>query len=284
MIEAVEKDPALPARWGLNGKGMQDHGVMSDMGSAIALKDWLKARDAAVAQARIMLARKEPAHKQIINRILAPFSHITVLVTSTEWENFFALRKHKDADPTFEALAVKMWAAREESTPTFRDHGDWHLPYIEEEDINAAVLYAFEQTEKAQSIEQAALTIAELDEHATAICCRISAARCARVSYLTHENKRPSVAEDMALFSRLIEHAPMHASPVEHQATPDRLVSFSSIIGWEHKELHGNFVGWKQHRKMFIGECAQTNVNHGIGARQQLSDMEANVGKNRHYV
>lgn len=283
LIEAVETAPAMPVRWGLNGKGMQDHGAMSDFGTDIAKKDWLNARDDAVRNARAMLARKEPAHKQIINRILSPFSHITVLVTATEWENFFALRCHKDADPTMEALANAMRDSWRNSTPTLRDHGDWHLPYIDADDVDAAVLHAFEMNEVA-SISQLAVTTEQLDIRATAICCRVSAARCARVSYLTHDKKRPSIVEDLELFGRLMETAPLHASPAEHQASPDRMVQFSMMAGWEHQALHGNFVGWKQYRKMFIGESVVTNANAGIGSRTHISQMEANVGKSRSYV
>lgn len=284
MVEAVEIDPAMPVRWGLNGKGMQDHGVLSPIGVEIAKKDWLLARDHAVAVARQMLARKEPAHKQIINRILSPFSHIHVLVTATEWENYFALRKHPDADPTFHALAIKMWEAWQASTPSLRGHGDWHLPYIEREDVDAALLYVMDQNETAQSVDQLAMTIEELDAKTTAACCRISAARCSRVSYVNHEKKRPTVAEDLAQFSRLMERMPMHASPAEHQATPDRLVPFANMVGWEQQHLHGNFVGWKQFRKFFVGEAVQTNFNAGIGTRQQIIKMEKQLGQNRSLV
>jgi hypothetical protein len=176
-----------------------------------------------------------------------------------------------------------MHGVYEASTPTMRGEGDWHLPYIDADAIDAAVLYAFEENENAP-IPQIVRTVEELDAKTTTICCKISAARCARVSYLTHENKTPSVAEDLALFARLMEQAPMHASPVEHQATPDRLVQFSTMVGWANLPLHGNFVGWKQHRKMYVGEAAVSHTNAGVGMRSQLQDMEKSFGKSRSYV
>jgi hypothetical protein len=274
MIAMVEEDPAIPVRWGLNGKGMQDHGEMSANGANIARKDWLMARDAAVLRARHMLMRNEQAHKQIINRILAPFMHMTTLVSATEWANFFALRKHKDADPTFEALATMMWEAYHNSTPDLRVYGDWHLPYITSKDIDAAVLHVFKELETLDDDSQTFVSVDDMDTRATAICCRLSAARCARVSYLNHDKTAPSIEEDLALFSRLIERNPMHASPVEHQATPDRIVRTSYGFGaWEHPERHGNFQGWQQYRKMFVGETVTTIP----AAVAQTSYAEASV-------
>jgi hypothetical protein len=88
----------------------------------------------------------------------------------------------------------------------------------------------------------------------------------------------------MAQFARLMERMPMHASPAEHQATPDRLRPFANMVGWEYQHLHGNFVGWKQFRKFFVGEAVETNFNAGIGTRQQITKMETQVGKNRSFI
>ena len=40
FIESIRLDTALPARWGKNGKGMQDFGPMSPEGEALAKKIW----------------------------------------------------------------------------------------------------------------------------------------------------------------------------------------------------------------------------------------------------
>ena len=73
-------------------------------------------------------------HKQVVNRILEPFAHINVLVTATEWDNFFELRDHKDADPSIKALAVALKEAFAESTPQLLQPGEWHLPFITDAD------------------------------------------------------------------------------------------------------------------------------------------------------
>jgi thymidylate synthase ThyX len=68
----------------------------------------------------------------------------------------------------------------------------------------------------------------------------MSAARCARVSYLTHNKENPLLEEDDTLYRRLVESKPLHASPLEHQACVLN-VDMSS------KNLRG---GWMQHRTM----------------------------------
>lgn len=208
MIQSVLDDAAMPVEWGSNKPGMQ-------AGSQINCREeaadrWLLARDEAVHHARRLHGLG--LHKQIVNRVLEPFAHITVVVTSTEWDNFFALRRHDDADPTIRALADAMWIAQISSTPRKLTLGDAHLPYLNDSERNH--MY----------------------------CQRLSAARCARVSYLTHDGTVPSVEEDLALYHRLVGSAPMHASPLEHQATPD---------GQRDNKHHwGNLRGWVQYRKL----------------------------------
>lgn len=56
-------------------------------------EDWLKARDLIMKQAKHL--NKSGLTKQICNRLLEPFLWHTVLVTATEWDNFFELRTPK---------------------------------------------------------------------------------------------------------------------------------------------------------------------------------------------
>jgi hypothetical protein len=85
---------------------------------------------------------------------------------------------------------------------------------------------------------------------------KVSVARCARVSYLTQEGKHPSIADDIKLYDRLVGAVPLHASPCEHQATPDSLQVNNFGKGcWRSPELHGNLVGFVQYRKTLPGEC-----------------------------
>lgn len=251
LIEEAETDPAMPERWGIHNKGMQDGGEMSPFGEKTAKSDWLSGRDDAVANAKRMLSRPERAAKQIINRILEPYTHISVVVSSTYWANFDALRLDEAADPTMRALAMSVVKARDESKPLIRDYTDWHLPYTSNDDIEPALKYGL-----AVAADVGIKTVEQLDQYVIDLMCRISAARCARVSYLTHDNRRPSIEDDLKTFNMLMAAHPMHASPTEHQAKPDRIRHLSGqSLSWENPHQHGNFIGWRQYRKNFVGEA-----------------------------
>jgi hypothetical protein len=84
------------------------------------------------------------------------------------------------------------------------------------------------------------------DEIAMENLVKVSVARCARVSYLTHEGNPSCIVDDLKLYNLLINSVPAHASPAEHQATPDR----RRMGEWVNPEQQGNFRGWRQYRKM----------------------------------
>lgn len=231
LIADVLKDPAIPMYWGANQRGMQsgaehDDTVMIGLINHPKEAAWLIARDRAIEVARAFA--EAGYHKQIVNRLLEPFSHINVVVTATEWSNFFALRAHSDAEPHIQLLARRMATAMSRSTPRLLQPGEWHLPYVSDTEFVEA---------------------GEMNSRG------LSVARCARVSYLTHEGKPPSLADDLKLASRLVSTVPLHASPAEHQATPDFQVSMPNYTGWSFPEQHGNLRGWRQYRKMLPGEC-----------------------------
>jgi thymidylate synthase ThyX len=221
LIQDVIDDPAMPVFWGRNQKGMQAIEEYDNPEGAKRL--WLEARDNAVKQATTL--HIVSLHKQIVNRVLEPFCHINVVVTATEWANFFALRRHKDAQPEIHALADAMWEAHGDSVPSRLEPGEWHLPYCN--------IAATSQTD---------LNI------------KLSVARCARVSYRTHEGKEPDIEDDLKLYDRLIGSIPLHASPAEHQATPDKCGTIPGQYDWNIPWQHGNFIGWRQYRKTLPNE------------------------------
>jgi thymidylate synthase ThyX len=175
-------------------------------------------------------------HKQWANRPLEWFGWIDVLVTSTDWANWFALRDHPDAMPEIRELAQAMREAMDASEPVSRlyregDPSSWHLPYITDEERNSIPLFHLP---------------------------KVSTARCARISYKPFDEDNVNVEKDLELYQRLLGSSPVHASPAEHQALPDswHRGDFEGYgARWNHPSEHGNFTGWRQFRKMLPNEA-----------------------------
>lgn len=225
MVASIADDPFMPMYWGLNEPGMQSRKELTDqMGVKAAKALW---SHAARVCARVATDLYELCglHKQLVNRILEPFSSISVIVSSTSYENFFALRCHPDAEPHIQHLAWKMADLYYTGPqPTVRKADEWHLPYVSAAERESLPL----ETQKVCSV-----------------------ARCARVSYRTHDGASPSVEKDTELYNRLLggldkgDGEPGHLSPLEHQATPLA----------DGKAASGNFVGWQQFRQTIPGQA-----------------------------
>lgn len=200
MIDNIETNPATPIHWGKNQKGMQAEEELTPELQSEAAQQWLAAAKDAIKNAKALLGIG--VHKQIANRLLEPFAHMTTLLTGTEFENFFGLRAHKDAQPEFRALAEKMLALYNESTPTSLAHGGWHIPFG----------------------DQMPTTL--LPEKL-----KIATARAARVSYLTFEGKIDK-DKDFELHDDLADNG--HWSPFEHCAYAlDTSRRSGNFVGWE---------------------------------------------------
>lgn len=234
LLADVEEDPAAPLHWGKNQRGMQ---AEEELDPEQGLGLWMDGCRKACAVARDLAAAGY--HKQVVNRIIEPYSHINVLVSSTNWANFFALRRHPDAQPEIQAVADAVFFERERSKPRLLQAGEWHLPFADDEETELACLAQIEENRLYGGVRSEAISLQRM----------VSVARCARVSYLTQRGTRSTVIEDIALFSRLMGSEPLHASPAEHQATPDP--------AHERPEWHGNFSGWSQYRKTFPNEYVQ---------------------------
>lgn len=246
MIEQVRTNPAMPIHWGKNQAGMQANEELAGHELWQVQEVWKNTANIAANYAETMT--KLGLHKQVANRILEPFQHIHVVVTSTEWDNFFELRAHKDAQPEIQELAIQMRNVINASKPTPLDEGEWHLPYVTDDDwtVVGRLLKGMPPQQIVDVLR------------------KVSAARCCRVSYLKHDGSASDIEEDLALCDRLVGAKPLHASPFEHQATPDTKSTYdhtlihpnskeelvSSGEEWDRPHLHGNFIGWVQHRKL----------------------------------
>lgn len=250
-IAAVEQDPFVPAEFGKNKKGMQHDEVLGANEHAVALSAWTNAKDDAIKHARWLA--NVGVHKQLANRLLEPFSWHTAVLTATDWDNFFHLRVNPAAQGEFRRVAEMMQGLYDKSTPRLVGHGEWHLPYVEIIELGT--------TDGGARDVGEAFWLRQNGYHPQ----KISAARCARVSYLTQDGKRDP-KEDQALYDRLVE--PGHLSPLEHPARPmtdEELHMFARsrhrwngerfvIESGEMDHYLGNFNGWVQLRKMIPGE------------------------------
>jgi len=263
QLRRVLEDPYVPIEFGSNQPGMQAGAPLGGEQRLEAERQWLAARDDAVRRVVALVAgpgevaagedlsdalvrieqiykgEQRPGewlnvHKQVANRLLEPFMWHTVIVTATEWENFFNLRCHGDAQPEIRRIATAMRAAREESAPAELGEEEWHLPLVRPED-----------REQIDSLEDLI---------------KVSAGRCARVSYLTHAGQR-DLAADVGLYDRLLEGG--HMSPLEHPAQPAG------------EEWCGNFHGWRQYRKTIAGEANPLGGPSGGALSDDLGDVQS---------
>jgi thymidylate synthase ThyX len=215
MIALVESQEVYPLHWGKNQKGMSAREEITDIGKAREI--WGEARQDAIKHAKRLV--EIGIHKQVVNRLLEPFSTITVICSGTEYQNFFNQRCHPDAQPEIQALAIAMREAYEQSKPMLIRPNDgipWHMPFLKQEDWEL-----WHENE---------LTYQEL--------IKVSVGRCARVSYLNHDGDR-SIKDDIKLYDRLLTSKPPHFSPFEHiaEAMPN-------------SDRYANFQGWRSYRTM----------------------------------
>lgn len=280
QMQAIINDSFVPVEFGTAVAGMNAGPKLEGAAYQLAVKLWIQARDAMVLAAMslttspeaigelrerwtedtfdefvmrmtTMLEQMDPyltgdemlkVSKGLTNRLLEPFMWQTVIVTATEWGNFFALRTDQNAQLEIRTAAKLMLDAYNESTPQLLTEGEWHLPYIQEHEL--------EWARDNPEIARKAVT-----------------ARCARVSYLTHDTGKADLDKDIALCEKLA--ADGHMSPFEHAATPlsaaeiaarddmaataDRHRPFITPEAYDEltsmTEFSANFRGWVQYRR-----------------------------------
>lgn len=223
--EEVLSKPMMPVYWGANKSGMSASEELQGWRKSAAKFVW---RFAGTLMAGChWILDKLGLHKQTCNRIVEPWLSVTGTVTSTEWDNFFALRLDENAQPEMQCLAHAMKEALNNSEPNPLNLGDIHLPYIDEE---------------------------ERQKYDTETLIQISAARCCRTSYNNMLGKKSQPEEDVKLYNRVSKNG--HFSPLEHIA----MIPANGLIRKNvHKNLQRNFNGWYQFRS-FIDNKSNTEV------------------------
>lgn len=248
MLSEIANDPFIPWHFSRNQRGMQgevghdepvrlaaptceghdEKDLRHHLEGVSNVEAWLWARDRALEAARAFA--DAGYHKQIFNRIVEPYMYIDGLVTSVGWDNFLWLRDDDATEPHLRDIATVI---RDLVRPGGMDvedldEGDWHLPYITRDD----------RLEAASRFSRVSAQLAWLR--------KISAARCARISYAPF-NGDSSYDAELRRYQLLTAEARLHASPMEHQATPDLVFSNGD---WARPELHGNLTGFIQARKL----------------------------------
>jgi thymidylate synthase ThyX len=244
QLQRVMDDPFIPEKWPVNKPGMSADEVLNEAESILAEANWIIARDFAVRSAVAFIGGIKqlkdealrdriseidaylpypgvdlatPVHKQNANRLLEPFTWHQIIVTATDWNNFYALRANPQAQPEIQKAAYMMKDLYETTSPKFLTIDEWHLPLIQEDEMDMPI----------------------------DVLKKMSVGRCTRVSYLTHHGVR-DFQEDVKLHDRLVKDG--HMSPLEHVASP------MTPTQYRESPYSGNFRGWNQYRKSVDGE------------------------------
>lgn len=241
----VRTNPVMPL-WTENHKGMQGPIVTNEHQNKVANHRWLMARDQILGRAQDL--DDLGIHKQNINRLLEPWMHIKIILTGTDFDNWFELRDHEKAHPEIRELARMMKYALDASTPKMLQPGEWHIPFGD--NIDFEDVYPFDHEQNRINNEMRI---------------KIATARCARVSYNNFEGSE-DYAKDIELFNRLFSEVPRHCSPAEHLARVpmDGRELLHMGCGWDYSLQPGvqqykvgkyfsNLRGWIQLRKLI--EC-----------------------------
>lgn len=243
MLQRAIDFPAIPVSWPCEQPGMSGGDELTGQDNWDAYNVLMSIREATTGLLEEYVKnhpeKSTRLHKSLLNRPLEWFMWHTAIVSSTEWDNFFAQRISEKAQPEIHALARVMKTVLDESQPEEIPYGGWHLPYIStEEDLE--------------------LTLEES--------IKISTSRCARVSYLTHNNER-NPNEDIRMYDNTLW-ANGHWSPMEHPALCLPTARF--------KAVYANFsTGWAQHR--YFAENGIESVSQGITEWYQSLDGSDNI-------
>lgn len=196
VIASVEEQPFFPIRIGANQPGMQAENELDPA----SVKKFMDLWDLACRNAILVAKALDElgVHKQLANRVIEPYSFTEICLTMSTpmLDNFLGLRTDDAAQFEIKVAADLMKYEFERATPVLLQDDEWHLPFVHDEDRElAAVQYP--------------------DDPLALV--KVSAGRCARISYLTHEGHR-DLAADITLHDRLLDGG--HLSPTQHMARP----------------------------------------------------------------
>jgi len=293
MVREVQQNPFIPYAWQKDHKGMQGNEYITDAIIAQECEDiWLQGRDNAVVAAMLLNDDNKQdlaVTKQLCNRLLEPFMWHKVLVSGTEWENFFNLRCPQytlySANKEVQTIDFKSWkelckhysveedvsalhklqrnkgqAAIQESVPRQLAEGQWHIPYGEYMNVEQLRLLRFKHYAGSHNPDNPEATESihnQLDE----LMCKISVARCARLSYQTlGDNPVIDYEKDLELYEVLSKSG--HWSPFEHVARVMTYDEYTTYVRGRLEMSYGDIEngtevnGWCRNFRGFIQQRA----------------------------
>ena len=254
MLEHTKNINLKPVYFGSKKSGMQAGDELVGEDLQYAKSTWESALHSMVHSAKIL--DDCGVAKEVTNRLVEPFQLVKVVCTATDWDNFFNLRLHPDADPNICMLAYKMYQAMQESKPIELKAGEWHLPYVNIGWNGKGEMCYADDDFNFVELEQAI---------------KLSAASCASVSYRT---EGMTLEKADKIFDMLIKAEVVHSSPFEHLATPVKpkfnelgkvRVNCSEPQSWEDGVTHmnkqgelcsGNLRGYVQYRHLLPNNTA----------------------------
>ena len=303
MVKMVEEDPFIPIAWQKDHKGMQGTEYFTNervSNYSIDLdgnettyqleEEWLEAKNNAVEQAKNM--NELGLTKQLCNRLLEPFMWHTVLVTATEWENFFELRcpqytvnwypsrRPEALEPTQASFKSRKDAIKyTEGECSDWTEQDWRECNESQAEIHIQALAESmwdamnESTpkelragewhipfgDKVDSRDFLSILNGNIDVDdplyeikLQPYRIKIATARCARLSYMTFDGEI-DYEKDIQLHDKLL--ADGHMSPFEHcaRAMSDlEYRNFTKTTPFPDKNGHTEFTGWCNNFRGFI--------------------------------
>lgn len=251
MVESVTNNPFIPIAWQKEHKGMQGTEYLNyEEDNDVLKRQWILARDYAIQSASRLT--ENLVTKQLANRLLEPFMYHTVLITASEWMNFFELRCPQYAGSSIQEREGKFYRSRKDWIKAHNELDvsgwtdlDWlklnkgqaeiHMMALAE-----AIWDAYNESKPKELkvgewhiiYEDRINDIKQLTEIADRyyedfksidypieLIVKIATAMAARTSYTTvGDEKEFTYEQQIALHDRMANQRPFHASPFEHCA------------------------------------------------------------------
>ena len=283
MIESVKNNMFTPLAIQKAHRGMQGVDYFEGLELEQAKQLWIESAELALQQAEKM--EKFGITKQLINRILEPYQYYQVLVTATEYDNFFDLRCPKYHTPVsgdgFYFKSKKDCIANHSNPTNLKKLEDmsnieWLQINFSQAEIHiqalAEAMWDAMNESTPKQLKSGAWHIPFgdkildnnleilLDDNdpfndgitskRDSLKVRISTARCARLSYMTFDGEI-DYEKDLKLHDTLLES--QHMSPFEHCAKAMSDEEYQNFRkGYTTSSFRGETRGWCNNYRGFI--------------------------------